>query len=673
MAQAPVAVGIPVIISSPKNDTVCSGSTAKFVVAANDSISGGDSSAVTYTWEVSINGGATWDTVNNTSPYSGATTDTLSVHTNNSLNGYWYRCEAKNDSGTAISDNAILAVDTANAGIITGNAQVCAGTSITFGSTIAGGVWSNVNHAIDTINSAGADYGKIQGFDTVKYTITNVCGITTTWVIVRVDTTVSNLPITGPTVTCVGNTINLMNGNVLGEWIWTASNGNVTVNDEGMVTGSSNGLDTVTYSFENACNSIDTSISIAVDTVLAHGSISGGSEVCAGSWITLADAVPGGDWLSDNSDIAITDASGNVTGVSQGTVVISYYLSNACGVSTATQTVTVFAAASTIIGNDSVGIGGTRLLEDTTLSGTWSSSNSSIISIGSTGIATGVASGSATITYTVTNVCGTTFATMILYTGTPNAGVITGTDTVCSGDTITLSDNATGGVGVWSSSNTSLATVDNSGKVAGIGFGPAIISYTYTNGFGSSTATFSVFCNIKPIDSIQVDAIYSIGGSYPFQGYTMNDTGGWVATAGTWTSSNHSVGAFYSTVGSVLVITNYGSTTIKYSASNTCGTTDTSFTITLIAPGGVSQVNNTASVLDVYPNPSDGDFTINLLSGINEDAVVTISNIIGETVKEFTISTNQSSEIKLDQPDGVYFLNATSSTGKYSAKITIAK
>jgi len=666
--------GVPAITSNPANDTVCSGDTAWFAIAANDTTGG----PVHFTWEVSADGGSTWDTVHNVAPYSGASTDTLKVHSANYLNGYIYMCGASNDSGTTWSSSAILTVDTANAGTITGLAQVCKGTTITFGSTVAGGVWSNVDHSIDTVNSGGSVYGKSQGFDTVKYTVTNVCGSATSSVVVRVDTVVNNLAITGPTTTCVGHTISLMNGNTLGEWIWTASNDNVTVNDMGMVTGFAGGIDTVTYSFENACNDIDTFVYITVDTVLAHGSISGSTnQLCAGSWISLSDAAGGGAWLSGNPGVAVTDMSGNVTGVSQGVAVISYYLSNGCGVSTAMDTVTVFAVASTIIGNDSVGIGGTRLLSDTTINGTWSSNDTSIISIDSAGIAMGVAAGSAIITYSVTNVCGTTFATMILYTGIPHANAVTGADSVCAHSTITLSDNATGGVGTWSSGNTAVATVDNSGTVTGVSFGQTHITYTYTNGFGSATAVHPVYVNVPPIDSITGYSLYNIGGSYPFSAYSKNDTGGWVATPfinGSWTSNNAAVGEFVGTTDAVLVLYGYGTITITYSATNTCGTTDTSFTITLNNPEGVNSVANTSSILNVYPNPSEGNFTINLSSAANEQAVVTITNIVGEKIKEFTMSTNKAYELQLDQPDGVYFLNATTtSAGKYSAKITIAK
>lgn len=770
--SATIMAAVPVISSNPKNDTVCSGSSALFVVAANHAVY--PIIGVTYQWQVSSNGGSSWLPISDVGMYSGATTDSLTISgLNLSLNGYMYRTMVYNvyatdttiDSITSTTSlAAMLVVDSTGNGAISGPSAVCVGSQITLSESFPGGVWSVKNDSasislsgivtgllakpdtgvghdtvvytisaykcatytnkfVVTINAApnagvitgpsdslcagavitltdittggtwsasnpaaGSISGSgvltsiAQGFDTIMYTTTTgICSASATY-IVRVDTTVTSQPITGPDAVCAGGTTNLMDANIYGTGVWSSGNTAIaSVNGEGMVTGASEGSVVISYAFMNACSAgspVYSSILIQVDTVLNAGTISGATNVCAGSWVSLSDGVIGGDWMSSDPGVAVTDMSGNVTGVAQGVAVISYFLSNACGISSAMATINVDAAASAITGNDSVGIGGIRDLYDATMGGVWSSSNAAIISVNSsTGVAEGVGTGSATITYTVNNACGTTYSTMILYTGIPEAGNITGPDTVCTSSTISLTDDITGGVGVWSSGNTSIATVDNSGHVTGVAFGQTTIYYTYTNGYGSATAHFHIFVNAAPIDSILVSALFSINGSYTFQGYTLNASGVWVATAGTWTSSNPAVAQFYSTVGAVLTITGYGSTTIKYSASNTCGTTDTSFLITIVNQSSVAnQVASASSELNVYPNPSQGNFTINLLSTANEQAIVTITNLVGEKVKEFTISTNKAYDLHLDQPDGIYFLNATTaSTGKYSAKISIAK
>ncbi len=81
---------------------------------------------------------------------------------------------------------------------------------------------------------------------------------------------------------------------------------------------------------------------------------------------------------------------------------------------TTTVIVTVLQAptASAITGKDTVCIGDTIQLSDITPSGTWSAANANATVIG--GIVTGVAPGTDLISYTVTNVCGTSAATRLV-------------------------------------------------------------------------------------------------------------------------------------------------------------------------------------------------------------------------------------------------------------------
>lgn len=72
------------------------------------------------------------------------------------------------------------------------------------------------------------------------------------------------------------------------------------------------------------------------------GTISGQDSVCPGYATTLTDPAPGGVWSS--SDISLATVSGGVvSGVSPGTVTISYSVSNECGIAVATYDVRVLA------------------------------------------------------------------------------------------------------------------------------------------------------------------------------------------------------------------------------------------------------------------------------------------------------------------------------------------
>ena len=71
------------------------------------------------------------------------------------------------------------------------------------------------------------------------------------------------------------------------------------------------------------------------------GSITGTGIICEGSTTTLSDAASGGTWSSISTGVATIDGAEVVTGISAGTSVISYTVSNSCGTVAATTIVTV--------------------------------------------------------------------------------------------------------------------------------------------------------------------------------------------------------------------------------------------------------------------------------------------------------------------------------------------
>ena len=550
-----------------------------------------------------------------------------------------------------------------NPGVITNASAICVGSTVALADTATGGVWSSSNPSSATVDASGVVNGFAEGIDTIKYTITNADGcVTVASAVVRVDTTVVALPVTGPATTCIGATINLMNTNVNGTWTWTVSNGNATINSAGMVTGVSNGTDTFTYSFSNACNAVPSSAMVYVDTVLNHGAISGLSSVCAGSWISLSETTPGGVWISSNTGTAIVDASGDVTGESAGSVIISYYLTNGCGASIATYSVNVISSAAPITGLDSVGIGNMITLADATTGGTWSSTNTGIATVNSTGVVTGIGTGLGTILYTVTNFCGTSSSMFTVTVGPlPSAGTITGPDSVCIGSNVTLADAAAPG-GAWSASNGN-ATVNASGVVSGLTYGKDTIYYAVTTGFGTTKISKVMKISRPPVDSLVYPATTALGETIDISGYPVG---------GVWTTTNNIVAEIVS--GHFLAILQGGADTVIYTATNACGSTSDSFVIhppvLNLAVGGVNTAN---ASLNIYPNPSHGEFILNLESDKTEQAVVTITNVVGERVKEVVTTTNVKFDINLDQPAGIYFLSAKTADGTYSAKINIVK
>jgi len=230
--------------------------------------------------------------------------------------------------------------------------------------------------------------------------------------------------------------------------------------------------------------------------------IGGTPAVCGGAGVTttINDAITGGTWSIDNTGIATVDpSSGVVTGVSLGTATVSYYVTNGCGSATVTQVVTVNPTIAGITGAATVCGGSSVTLIDATPAGLWASSNVAIATVDTlSGKVTGIAGGTANITYT-SDYC---YATQLITVAPPVA--ITGDSVLYITHNTTLSD-ASGGA--WSSSNTSVASVDPvSGFVTSGALGTATITYTIGSCYVTLPITVEEIPYCLPVYSDEANA-----------------------------------------------------------------------------------------------------------------------------------------------------------------------
>lgn len=237
-------------------------------------------------------------------------------------------------------------------------------------------------------------------------------------------------------------------------------------------------------------------IHLAVTSLPAAGTITGGHTVCVGASISLAATVAGGAWSVAATSVATITASGILSGAAPGSSIITYTIANSCGTAYDTALVTVIPAvtsAGIIMGMSAVCVGDTIVLTDTAEGGTWHAANALATVAG--GIVTGMAAGTDTIYYTITTACGAATSAKVITIGSlPLAGIITGRDTLCPGDTAMLASTMPGGL--WSSSNAVIATISTAGMLSAIAEGGAVISYTVTNTCGSAAAMFAI--NVLP-------------------------------------------------------------------------------------------------------------------------------------------------------------------------------
>jgi len=485
-----------------------------------------------------------------------------------------------NSCGTSTAAVGIMVENPA--GLITGIDSICVGTVTTLSDAISGGAWSTSDVTIATVDGSGNVTGVSAGTATISYTITNSCGTTSATIPVTVQSPAAI--ITGEDSICVGTVTALSDTSSGG--VWSTSDATITPIAMGMdglenVTGAAAGTATITYTVTNLCGTTSATIPVTVQSPVA--AITGEGSICMGTVTALSDTSSGGVWSTSDATVAtITTGVGslvNVTGVGGGTAIITYTLSNWCGTSRATIAITVQSPVAMITGADSVCASAMTTLSDTSSGGTWGTSDATIITVDGLGDVTGVKGGTAIATYTITNSCGTSSATISVKVQNPVA-IMTGTDSVCVGAVITLSD--TSGGGIWSSSNISVATVDGSGNVTGVSAGIDTITYTVMSSCGTTSATAAIIVQnpasvIKGTDSVCVGAVIS-----------LSDAG----SGGTWITSNSKIAAVDGS-GNVTGVA-VGTVIITYTLTNSCGSARATVSIKVQSPS--SMITGTDSI-----------------------------------------------------------------------------
>jgi hypothetical protein len=189
--------------------------------------------------------------------------------------------------------------------------------------------------------------------------------------------------------------------------------------------------------------------------------------------------------VSDPALAGIDAASGAISGLSSGSVVVTYKLGTGC-INVLHMQVNPVPAP--ISGSDQVCEGGVIFLGSATTGGVWISTSTLVATITpSTGQLTGIAAGTALISYRLITGCAA--VKIITVNVTPPA--IAGNLHVCWGGPVTLTNTMPGGT--WQSSNSSVATIGSAtGVVTPIMLGTSVISYVLSTTGCSASAVVTV-------------------------------------------------------------------------------------------------------------------------------------------------------------------------------------
>ncbi len=295
---------------------------------------------------------------------------------------------------------------------------------------------------------------------------------------------------------------------------WASSNAEVAVVDaSGLLTAMANGNATITAVSGSASGSASVTVAQEVGAVAVTPP---GDTLIAGDTVRLtaeaADAnghpVAGTefDWSSSDTLVAVVDDGGLVIGVGVGEAEVTARAAGVTGRATltvvapapTTVAVTPDTVALTALGQTAQMAAEVRDQLERTMQGvpvSWSSADTTVAYVDSAGLVTAAGSGATTVSALAGEVSGEAVVTVMQLAS--SVVVTPASDTVTLGDTLRLAaeafdENGHAVAGTdfnWSSSNVSIAGVDDSGLVTGNGEGLATIKATVGDAHGTSDVT----------------------------------------------------------------------------------------------------------------------------------------------------------------------------------------
>ncbi len=676
----PVAAGTIV-----GNASVCQGANA--VAYSVPAIT----NATTYLWTLPT--GATIAT--------GSGTNSITVNFSASAVSGNVTVSGSNSCGAGSASNLAVTVNPLPTPSLTaGPVGVCVGTTgviyqtqsgmsayswaISAGGTITSGAGTNTIHV--NWNTVGAQTL------TLSYTSAAGCAATTPSVIA---VNVVSLPvptISGPANACLGFSTNVYTtqpGMTAYNWSVSAG-GTITAGastNAVTVTWSTLGAKTVNVNYTNVegCSAVSPSVFNVTVNPTPTPTLSGTTTLCAGSTGVVYTTQPGFSnyaWTVSYDGVITSGQNTNqvtVNWASAGLRTITVNYDNALGCSAVTPTslnVTVNSAPVPIVsGLSQVCQGSTAVAY--TCQGNYSgyvwtvSSGGTIVSGAGTNAITvnWNTAGSETVSVSYSNSFGCPAITPTVYAVLVNpkpatAGVILGTSPVCAGATemmytvapIALADTYVwtlpAGATIVSGDNTRTIRVSFSNTASS---GVIKVSGSNNCGLGASSPNFTLVVNpipVSPVITQHADTLISSANT----GNQWYLNGAIIAGA---TGKKH-VAVYTGSYTDVVTLSGCSS-----SVSN----------VIVVHPVGI-EVEKADRTIEIFPNPNNGEFNLNIETLKNEVYDINIYNSLGTSIwKQENVSTNGTftTHVVLDAPSGVYMVALRNKANSIVKKVIIKK
>ena len=270
-------------------------------------------------------------------------------------------------------------------------------------------------------------------------------------------------------------------------------------------------------------------------------------------------AMPGATvtWTSSDPSVVSVDASGLVTAAGDGTATVTAASGSASGTATVSveqsvERVTVTPDSAALVVGDTVRMSAAAFdalgNEVAGASFTWSSGDTLVATVDSSGLATGIATGAVEITATSSGLEGR--ARLVVAVAAPTTVAVTpdSVSLMALGDTVRLSaevlDQAgrpmPGAAVAWSSADPAVVSVDSTGLVRAEGSGATTV--TSTAGSASGSASVSVMQSVSSVTVTPAEASIGPGDTLRLAAQALDANGHVVAGAEfSWSSSDESV------------------------------------------------------------------------------------------------------------------------------------
>ncbi len=575
-----------------------------------------------------------------------ATTPTVTVTPG--LPSTTYMVTVTNSIGCESTASATINVISKPVVNIIGSDDICVGSTTQL-SPSTGGLWTSSNYTVLNVSNSGLVTGVGAGTATLTFQdSTTNCYSNPTENINVTDNT--HVTLTGENQICLDETP-ILTASVAGG-TWSSSDNSIASIDlnTGEVTPVTHGSVVLTYvSPTTGCYNVATHNMDIHD--FPNLTVNGPSTICEGS-ITYVGSSTSGTWTSSDENVATVSAIGEVIGVGPGTVTFSFVSNIGCASVLGTPITVVANPVISLTGPDSLCIDETTTLSPTT-GGVWISSNNNVASVTSDGVVTAKAAGTASFTFIeLINGCISSNNILITVNAAPSIASPS-SNVLCKGETANIYPTSGG---VWTSSDSTKATITNDGLITAISSGT--VTFEFTNDLTG--------CNSAASSPVVIQSAPTINFSGPTT-ICVNET----------TSISPSVGGYWSstdvskaTINNEGIITGVSSGTVRFIFTNSSSgcVSDTSDVLTILSPA-IVEVTGPSSVcigeISTLSPSSGGTWTSDNTAIATVDSNGVITGVSAGTVT-FTFlndsgcSSEPTDEVIIESSPTVEFLGSSS-------------